>query len=171
MTQASCKPLAWRLGVGIVLFNHDGQVFSAHRKQNNITPDTANDKLWQFPQGGIDAGETPRQAAGRELAEETGISDAQILYELPYWLTYDLPTALTHALWQGQYRGQRQKWFAMRLIGAAAIDLNAHATPEFDDWAWRDLQDCVDLVVPFKRAIYAELAEKFSHLATANKHG
>lgn len=155
--------LAWRACVGIVLFNKDGKVFNGHRCKGDLPPDAP---LWQYPQGGIDEGETPYRAALRELEEETGVKKhhIELLYEIPFWLSYDLPPALIGTALKGQYRGQKQKWFAMRLVASDdAIRLDAYKKPEFDDWQWRSLDEAAELVIPFKRHIYLTLAQQFAH--------
>jgi len=144
----------YRPGVGIVLINGAGKVFAGRRLD---TPDA-----WQMPQGGIDAGETPRAAALRELAEEIGTDQAEILAESRDWLAYDLPPALAGRVWGGRYRGQRQKWFAMRFTGRDAdIRIDAAATPEFDAWRWMTPEALIAAIVPFKRALYAAVIDEF----------
>lgn len=155
--------LSYRACVGIVLFNKDGLVFTGKRSTEKLPADAP---LWQFPQGGMDAGETPLCAARRELLEETGLRAQTVLYEIPAWLSYDLPEALIGAALKGKYRGQKQKWFAMRFDGTdAEVQLDAHEQVEFTEWQWRPLAECVDLVVPFKRHIYDYVARQFAHLA------
>lgn len=153
-------PTAYRPCVGILLFDAGGRVFSGRRRLDATSEAVAGaPALWQFPQGGIDQGETPRAAALRELEEETGIVKARLLYELPGWLAYDLPDELVGVALKGRYRGQKQKWFLMRFTGDDTdIRLDAHQTPEFDAWDWQPIEECVARVVAFKRPIYAQLA-------------
>jgi putative (di)nucleoside polyphosphate hydrolase len=125
----------------------------------------ASGDAWQMPQGGIDAGETPEQAALRELAEETGTANAKIVATCAEWLAYDLPPKLAASVWGGRYRGQRQKWFALEFLGTdAEIDL-ATPHPEFKAWRWSELDALAAAVVPFKRAIYARVAREFAPVA------
>lgn len=147
----------YRLNVGAVLFNPDGLVFVAHRAdlRNAIAG-------WQLPQGGIDVGEEPRVAVLRELAEEIGTGKAEVIAEHPEWLTYDFPPRLTHA-WGGRFRGQRQRWFALRFTGTDAdIRLDADPHPEFDAWRWARLAELPVLAVDFKRPVYEVLARSFA---------
>jgi putative (di)nucleoside polyphosphate hydrolase len=124
-------------------------------------------EAWQMPQGGIDAGETPREAALRELEEEIGTAKAEIMAESRDWLTYELPDWLVPKVWGGRYRGQRQKWFAMHFTGVDA-DINiATETPEFLDWKWEDINRLPELIVPFKRKLYQDVVAEFGHLAQA----
>ncbi len=159
MTSADRPRRPYRKGVGAVLINAEGQVFVARRID---TPGEA----WQLPQGGIDEGETPRQAVLRELAEEIGTNKAEIIAESADWLRYDLPGELADKVWGGRYRGQMQKWFALRFTGAEEdIDLEASRRPEFTDWKWAALEDLPRLIVPFKRALYEDIVAEFRHLA------
>lgn len=151
--------LPYRPNVGAVLFNAQGQVLIAHRA------DVARvkSKGWQFPQGGIDAGEDPRVAVLRELREEIGTDKAEILAEHPEWLTYDLPAPLIGKALGGRYRGQTQRWFALRFTGQDVdirLDLDPH--PEFDSWRWAALADVVALAPDFKRQTYEILADSFA---------
>lgn len=151
-------PRPYRRGVGALLFNGRGDVFVARRI------DTADG--WQLPQGGIDDGERPRKALMRELAEEIGTRRAVIMAKSARWYCYDLPAELRDVVWRGRYRGQKQRWFALRFIGEDRdIDLNASSHPEFDAWRWVDLRALPALAVPFKRRLYEDLTEEFTPLA------
>jgi len=121
---------------------------------------------WQMPQGGIDPGETPRQAALRELGEEVGTDKAEIIGESRVLHRYDLPVEIAGKMWGGRFRGQKQIWFAMRFAGED-IDINiATEHPEFDAWKWVAADELPGLIVPFKRAIYVAILEEFrEHLA------
>lgn len=156
--------LPYRLNVGAVLFNRSGLVFVGRRA--DLPPDAP--EAWQFPQGGIDDGENPRDAVLRELAEEIGTANATILAEHPDWLTYDLPPALQGIAWGGKFRGQKQKWFALRFNGADTdIRLDADTHQEFLAWRWVPLPETPSLTVPFKRPIYENLAETFQRFSTS----
>ncbi len=154
---ARIAALPYRPCVGIMLLDGQGRVFVARRI------DTAAE-AWQMPQGGIDAGETPVQAAWREMEEEIGTSAATLLAESRGWLRYDLPPALVPRLWRGRFRGQEQKWFAFRFTGRDR-DINlATATPEFHDWKWVERAELPRLIVPFKRAIYRQVIDEFARV-------
>ena len=153
-------PSDYRLGVGVMLLNRNGLVFVAKRID---MPGEA----WQMPQGGVDKDEKPRQAAFRELKEETGTDKAEIIAETRGWLTYDLPPEVLDKIsWGKRYRGQKQKWFAMRFTGKDGdIDLEAHKHPEFSEWRWAPVDSLVPLIVPFKRDLYQQVVAEFRHLA------
>jgi putative (di)nucleoside polyphosphate hydrolase len=157
------QPTAYRKGVGVVLFNTGGLVWIGRRIVNSSHE---VEHYWQFPQGGIDNGETPAQAVVRELREETGIKQTDIIGCTEDWLCYDLPESLIGVAWGGGYRGQTQKWFALRFLGSDDdIDLSSHAKPEFDAWRWVRLSEAVNLIVPFKRNLYAKLFNEFNHFS------
>jgi len=152
--------LPYRRGVGIMLLDARGRVFVGRRID---TPDA-----WQMPQGGIDPGETPRQAAQRELKEEVGTDRAEIIAETKDWLRYELPPELRGGVWGGRYRGQEQKWFAMRFTGRDRdIDLATHHS-EFDAWKWVPAADLVRSIVPFKLALYEAVLKEFAPLLEAS---
>src|SRR6185437_10632314 len=145
-----------RAGVGILLLNPARQVLVARRI--DMPPGLS---AWQMPQGGIDEGETPREAAFREMEEEIGTAQAEIIGESTVWYHYDVPAEIAGNMWGGRYRGQRQRWFAMRFTGTDAdIDL-ATEHPEFDAWQWVAPERLPDLIVGFKRAIYTALLIEF----------
>ena len=151
--------LPYRLNVGAVLFGPDGRVFVG--KRIGII------SAWQLPQGGIDADEDPRAAVLRELLEEIGTGKAEVLGEHPDWLEYDLPPSLIGVAWGGKYRGQKQKWFALKFLGRDEdIQLDADSHPEFEDWKWVSLTALPELAVDFKREIYEILAREFAVYAT-----
>jgi putative (di)nucleoside polyphosphate hydrolase len=158
--------LPYRPNVGAVLFNRQGLVFVARRA--DLPNAEGAPGGWQLPQGGIDNGEDPRSAVLRELREEIGTSEAEVIGEYPAWLTYDLPPHLLGIAWRGRYRGQRQRWFALRFTGQDSdirLDLDPH--PEFDLWRWMPLQDLPSIAVAFKRPIYERLAQAFAAFAIA----
>ena len=149
--------LPYRPCAGIMLLNNKGKVFVARR----IDTDT---EAWQMPQGGIENGEDPKVAAIRELEEETGITQADIIAEYQDWLTYDLPDELYGKVWKGRYGGQIMKWYVMRFHGEDS-DINIKTRhPEFSSWRWVDMNDLQEIIVPFKRDIYKALSEKFYYL-------
>lgn len=149
--------LPYRPAVGVMLIAADDRVFVGQRLDSTL-------EAWQMPQGGIDEGETPEAAAWRELGEEVGTSAAEIIGESRDWLTYDLPPDLVGKLWKGRYRGQRQKWFAMRFTGTDAdIDI-ATDEPEFRAWRWVEAESLPALIVPFKRALYEAVLAEFRPL-------
>jgi putative (di)nucleoside polyphosphate hydrolase len=152
--------------VGAVVFNRAGLVLVARRA--DLPNAEAPAGGWQLPQGGIDEGEDPRGAILRELAEEIGTSRAEVIGEHDAWLTYDLPPELIGVALHGRYRGQRQRWFALRFNGVDSdirLDLDPH--PEFDAWRWVELAALPELAVPFKRPIYEILASSFARFAAA----
>jgi putative (di)nucleoside polyphosphate hydrolase len=158
----SPKPssLPYRPCVGMMLFNRAGRIFVGKRIDQTL-------ESWQMPQGGIDDGEDVRGACLRELKEEIGTDHVAFIGEYPEWLTYDLPADLIGVALQGRYRGQTQKWFALKFLGAdTEIDL-ATAHPEFSEWKWVDAAELIALIVPFKRPIYDKVVQAFGDLADA----
>lgn len=151
----------YRKGVGLLLFNRQGLVFTGMRAD---TPGA-----WQMPQGGIDKGEEPKDAALRELAEETGTDKARIIAESKDWLSYDLPEDLSRKVWKGKYRGQKQKWFALEFTGGDDdIRLDAHPDEiEFVRWRWAPFDELPNLIVGFKRPLYEAVHAEFAPLANS----
>jgi putative (di)nucleoside polyphosphate hydrolase len=161
----------YRACVGLAVFNHAGRVFVGRRRVG------ANGNLrhsWQMPQGGIDPGEEPLDAARRELYEETNIRSVTLLGETSDWHAYEIPTPLAGLAWKGRYLGQRQKWFAFRFDGdEGEIDVERPGggkhKPEFGEWRWERLERVPELIVPFKRAVYENVAAEFSRFAAPAK--
>ncbi len=161
------EDLPYRPCVGMMVLNRAGLAFIGRRIDGPERVDRAH--AWQMPQGGIDPGEQPWPAALRELREETNIGSVERLGEIAEWLKYDIPRDLVGQAWKGKYRGQMQKWFALRFIGAESeIDI-AHpagaAEVEFAAWRWEPMQNVADLVVPFKRAVYQRVVVEFAKYA------
>ena len=150
------QDLPYRPCVGVMMVNREGLVFAGQRI-DSPTP------AWQMPQGGIDDGEKPKEAAYRELWEETGVTRDLVkqVAKTHGWVTYDLPPDLLGKVWGGKYRGQRQKWFLFRFLGSddqIRIDTDH---PEFSRWAWVDVDEMIAGIVPFKRAVYEEVVRSF----------
>jgi len=161
--------LPYRPCVGTMVLNRAGLVFVGRRTggPEQLNADTAHS--WQMPQGGIDPGEDTFRAALRELREETSITSVERLAESRDWFCYDLPDELVGHAWKGRYRGQRQKWYALRFIGNDdEIDVvhpgDGHEA-EFVEWRWVAMRDLPELVVPFKRQVYEAIVAEFAHLA------
>jgi putative (di)nucleoside polyphosphate hydrolase len=149
--------LPYRPCAGVMLVNREGRVFVGQRLDSTL-------EAWQMPQGGIDPGEDPLEAAWRELWEETGVerSKAELVATAPDELTYDLPEDLIGKVWKGKWRGQRQRWFLFRFLGEDH-DVNiATAEPEFRAWRWAEPAELPDIIVPFKRDLYRELVHIFA---------
>ena len=148
--------LNYRPCVGVVLINSQGRVFVGERLK---MPDA-----WQMPQGGIDEGETPEAAALRELEEETGVSRdlVRVVDQTPDWIRYDLPDHLVGKTWKGRFRGQEQKWFLLRFEGTDQDIRIDTPHPEFSRWKWVSPDEVIESIVPFKRAVYAQVLKHFA---------
>ncbi len=158
------EDLPYRPCAGVMVLNRAGLAFIGRRVDGPEQID--NTHVWQMPQGGIDPGEDPWPAALRELREETNISSVERLGEIAEWLSYDIPREIVGRAWKGKYRGQTQKWYALRFTGEEnEIDI-AHPAgghePEFVQWRWAPLQNLPDLVVLFKRPVYERVVKEFA---------
>jgi putative (di)nucleoside polyphosphate hydrolase len=164
----SFEDLPYRPCVGLMVLNGAGRVFVGRRIEGPEYVDATH--AWQMPQGGVDPGEDPWPAALRELREETNIRSVEKLGEIEEWLSYDIPRDIVGQAWKGKYRGQTQKWYALRFTGdEREIDI-AHPgghKPEFDDWRWEEMQNLPRLIVPFKRKVYERVVEEFAKFAKA----
>ena len=148
--------LPYRPCVGVMLINSDGRIFAGQRLDSAVP-------AWQMPQGGIDAGEKPRDSALRELREETGITGdlVEFIDKTRDWVTYDLPPELLGKVWGGKFRGQKQKWFLYRYLGRDdQVDI-ATEHPEFGAWRWIGADQMIAEIVPFKRAVYDQVVRAF----------
>jgi putative (di)nucleoside polyphosphate hydrolase len=162
------EDLPYRPCVGLAVFNAQGKVFVGRRLGGPEHVDAGHE--WQMPQGGIDEGEDPYEAALRELYEETSIRSIRKLGEVEGWLKYDIPGEIAGQAWKGKYRGQKQRWFALRFTGdESEIDIatpggGAHK-PEFVEWRWEKLEITPALIVPFKRRVYDDVVKSFMEFA------
>ena len=156
--------LAYRPCVGVMLINPKGLVWLGRRADK--PNDEGSGSWWQMPQGGIDKGEDASEAALRELYEETSVTSAEIIAESPDWYKYDLPPHLIGKSWGGRYRGQTQKWFALRFTGEdREVDLEPPGhKQEFDQWRWVKMDEILSVIVPFKRGVYEKVISAFRHL-------
>jgi putative (di)nucleoside polyphosphate hydrolase len=163
------RTLPYRPCVGVMLLNASGLVFIGRRRNKRLSEHSAPGHEWQMPQGGIDRGEEPFAAARRELQEETNITSVRLLAESAGWYDYDLPESISKSSWKGRYRGQTQKWFALRFEGEESeIDIDNPGgghKPEFEAWRWEQMDRLPDLVIPFKRPVYERVLADFAHLA------
>jgi len=157
MTPDEIAKLPYRPCVGVMLMNGDGDIFVGQRIDHSGA-------AWQMPQGGIDKGESPQDAAMRELWEETGVTAdlVDIVAETEDWLTYDLPHDLVGRIWKGRFRGQSQKWVLMRYLGTDSRVNIATDHPEFSRWRWLPAAELIDNIVPFKRDVYRRVLEAFA---------
>jgi len=168
MTERRYRPC-----VGVMLLNAHGLAFIGKRRAKNERDRATQRFEWQMPQGGIDDGETPREAALRELYEETNVRSVEPLGEIDRWLSYELPPE-AGGRWAGKYIGQTQRWFAFRFVGKdSEIDVvrpagGAHQQ-EFDEWRWERLSLLPELIVPFKRPVYEQVVAEFAQLCTPPK--
>ena len=157
--QTNFNKLPYRSNVGIMMVNEKGYVFVGQRLDNN-------QNAWQMPQGGIDAGEDPETAAYRELLEETGVKkqDVRLAASSSQWLSYDLPEDLIPILWNGKFRGQKQKWFLFKFLGEDR-DINiATEHPEFSKWKWISKENLLKEIVPFKKSVYENVLKEFKNI-------
>ena len=161
------EQLPYRPCVGMMVLNRDGHAFIGRRTSGPEHVDEVH--VWQMPQGGIDEGEDPYPAALRELYEETNIRSVEKLGEISEWLYYDIPREIVGQAWQGKYRGQKQKWFALRFIGNEnEIDIanpGGGHEPEFVQWRWEPMKNLPGLIIPFKRKVYERVVEAFAKFA------
>ena len=161
------ESLPYRPCAGMMVINRHGLVFIGRRTGGPEHTDRVH--VWQMPQGGIDAGEAPYPAALRELYEETNIRSVELLGEIADWLVYDIPRAIVGQAWGGKYRGQKQKWYALRFTGDDSEIYIAHPggghAPEFVEWRWEKMENLPTLVVPFKQPTYARIVKEFAKFA------
>jgi putative (di)nucleoside polyphosphate hydrolase len=167
---ASPKDLPMRTCAGVVLFNADGHVWVGRRRPKwaRHPQSYVDGHIWQPPQGGIDKGETALDTAFRELREETGVTSATLLGEIPDWLSFELPDDLIGVALKGKFAGQHLRWFAMRFDGdEREIDIacNGGGKPEFDAWRWAGLEELPRLAASFKRPVYETVVHRFAQHA------
>ena len=162
------EDLPYRPCVGVMVLNRKGLVFVGRRTDGPEHVDATH--VWQMPQGGLDDGEEAYPGALRELHEETSIRSVTRLAEIDEWLAYDIPPTIGKTAWKGKYRGQKQKWFALRFTGTdKEINIlspgGGKHKPEFVEWRWEPMKNLPELVIPFKRPVYEEVVKAFRHLA------
>lgn len=168
--ELSLADLPYRPCVGLMLINREGLVFVGRRRREAGPEHVDETHAWQMPQGGIDPGEEPYAAALRELHEETNVRSVELLAEAPDWYSYDLPGPVAGRAWRGRYRGQIQRWFALRFTGPdSEIDIHQPAggrhKAEFDAWRWERMERLPELIIPFKRQVYDNVVTAFASLA------
>ncbi|KAA0916386.1 RNA pyrophosphohydrolase [Aquicoccus porphyridii] len=157
MTPEDIAALPYRRNVGVMLVNRAGHAFVGQRIDSDVP-------AWQMPQGGIDAGEDPREAALRELEEETGVSRDLVTVEAETdgWIAYDLPHDIVPRIWNGRYKGQEQKWFLLRFHGTdEQVRIDADDHQEFSQWRWLPPEEVLAQIVPFKRPVYEQVIAAF----------
>ena len=162
------KPLPYRLCAGVMLLNRAGLVFIGRRLGGPEHTDATH--CWQMPQGGLDPDEDPYEGALRELYEETSVRSVTKLAESKDWYAYDLPAEVGKSAWRGRYRGQKQKWFALRFTGDdTEIDVRTPGggkhKPEFIEWRWEPMENLPQLIIPFKRQVYLQVVSEFSRFS------
>ena len=162
------EELPYRPCIGVALFNRGGRVWIGRRADAPGEAEGAG-TWWQMPQGGIDEGEDPYPAALRELYEETSIKSVDKIGEVKDWLTYDIPRNIVGQAWKGKYRGQKQKWFALRFTGKDGeinvLSPGGGHKPEFVEWRWEPMHNLPNLIIPFKRPVYERVVKEFSRFA------
>jgi putative (di)nucleoside polyphosphate hydrolase len=162
------EDLPYRPCVGLMLLNKQGRAFIGRRSEGPEHVDETH--VWQMPQGGIDPGEDPWPAALRELYEETNVRSVEKLAESKDWYAYDIPRDIVGQAWKGKYRGQTQKWYALRFTGKESeIDVERPGggkhKPEFLEWRWERIERLPGLIIPFKRPVYEKVIREFANLA------
>jgi putative (di)nucleoside polyphosphate hydrolase len=155
--------LPYRKGVGLMILNKDLKVFIGMRIDSK-------QEAWQMPQGGVDEGENLEEAAFREMEEETGTRNAEIIAQTVNWYSYDLPEYLIPRLWGGKYCGQKQKWFLMKFLGNDSdFDISSSKNAEFMQWRWAKIEDLPNIIIGFKRDLYISVIEEFRDYIIAMK--
>ncbi len=157
------RELPYRPSVGMMIIDKNSKIFVGKRINTKIS-------AWQMPQGGINLGETPSIAALREMSEELGCNKGHIIAESKYWYSYDVPKALIPKLWNGNFRGQKQKWFLIKFTGTNE-DINISTSiPEFEEWRWARIDELLSIIIPFKRKLYKAILKEFLTVIKSNNH-